>query len=91
MSVPAFRFQLSDFSFSWVAYCLWCAGSFLTDYEAALWHTASGLGDIDTNCAIVGGIVASRVGLDGIPAEWRQHREPLPTWPFVDGAQPDDA
>jgi ADP-ribosylglycohydrolase len=66
-----------------VAYCLWCAGSFLSDYEAALWHTASGLGDIDTNCAIVGGIVAARVGLDGIPAEWRQSRESLPSWPFV--------
>jgi ADP-ribosylglycohydrolase len=69
-----------------VAYCLWCAGSFLTDYEAALWHTASGLGDIDTNCAIVGGIVASRVGREGIPAEWLQSREPLPAWPFDDDA-----
>jgi ADP-ribosylglycohydrolase len=68
-----------------VGYCLWCAASYLTDYEAALWHTASGLGDIDTTCAIVGGIVASRVGLDGLPAEWRQSREPLPNWPFIDG------
>jgi ADP-ribosylglycohydrolase len=68
-----------------VGYCLWCAASYLTDYEAALWHTASGLGDVDTNCAIVGGIVAARVGLEGIPTEWRQSREPLPSWPFVDG------
>lgn len=68
-----------------VGYCLWCAASYLTDYEAALWHTASGLGDVDTNCAIVGGIVAARVGLEGIPAEWRQSREPLPNWPFADG------
>lgn len=66
------------------AYCLWCAGSFLSDYEAALWHTASGLGDIDTNCAIVGGIVASRVGREGIPAEWLTSREPLPHWLFDD-------
>ncbi|NJN19783.1 MAG: hypothetical protein HC822_27870 [Oscillochloris sp.] len=66
---------------------MWCAGSFLTDYEAALWHTAGGLGDIDTNCAIVGGIVAAAVGLDGIPAVWRQSREPLPNWPFVDADQ----
>lgn len=65
-----------------VGYCLWCAGSFLSDYEAALWHTASGLGDVDTTCAIVGGIVASRVGVEGIPAEWRRSREPLPGWPF---------
>ena len=68
-----------------VPYCLWCAGSFLTDYEAALWHTASGLGDIDTNCAIVGSIIASRVGREGIPAEWIASREPLPHWPFYDG------
>lgn len=68
-----------------VGYCLWCASSYLSDYEAALWHTASGLGDVDTNCAIVGGIVGARVGLEGIPAEWRQSREPLPNWPFVDG------
>jgi hypothetical protein len=63
---------------------LWCAASYLTDYEAALWHTASGRGDVDTNCAIVGGIVGARVGLAGIPAEWIQSREPLPNWPFVD-------
>lgn len=66
-----------------VAYCLWCAGSFLRDYEAALWHTAAGLGDIDTNCAIVGGIVAACVGEQGVPAEWRRCREPLPGWAFT--------
>lgn len=70
-----------------VAYCLWCAGSFLNDYPAALWHTASGLGDINTNCAIVGGIVATRVGMEGLPSEWRQSREPLPTWPFSDNTR----
>ncbi len=67
-----------------VAYCLWCATSFLTDYEGALWHTVGGLGDVDTNCAIVGGIVTARVGLAGIPPEWRSSREPLPNWPFHD-------
>ncbi len=33
---------------------------------------------------MVGGIVALHVGLDGIPAEWRQSREGLPNWPFYD-------
>ncbi|MGW5480947.1 ADP-ribosylglycohydrolase family protein [Streptomyces sp. NPDC004008] len=33
----------------------------------ALWATASAGGDVDTTCAIVGGIVASRVGTEGIP------------------------
>jgi ADP-ribosylglycohydrolase len=35
-------------------------------------------GDVDTTCAMVGGIVVGAVGLDGIPAEWRTAREPLP-------------
>lgn len=66
-----------------VPYAIWCAGSYLSDFEAALWHTAGGLGDVDTTCAMVGGIVALRVGWEGIPVEWRQNREPLPNWPFV--------
>lgn len=63
-----------------VPFCLWCAGAYLNNYEEALWQTASVYGDIDTNCAIVGGIVASYVGQAGIPSEWIQHREPLPEW-----------
>ena len=38
----------------------------------------SALGDRDTTCAIVGGIVACRVGIEGIPASMRAAREPLP-------------
>jgi ADP-ribosylglycohydrolase len=65
-----------------VAFVLWCAAQHLDDYEEALWLTASGLGDVDTTCAMVGGIVAMYTGLDAIPAAWRVAREPLPTWPF---------
>ena len=65
-----------------VPFALWCAGESLSDYENALWLTASGLGDVDTNCAIVGGIVAVYVGYDGIPSEWIQYRGPLPQWAF---------
>ena len=36
-----------------------------------------GDGDCDTNCAIVGGIVALRIGREGIPPEWLTSREPL--------------
>jgi len=25
-------------------------------------------------------------GLEGIPAQWHANREPLPDWPFEDGA-----
>ena len=67
-----------------VAYCLWCAGGHLDSYEEAFWTTVSGYGDIDTNCAIVGGIVASVVGLEGIPQAWRESREPFPDWAFGD-------
>ena len=42
-----------------------------------MWTTASALGDVDTTCAIVGGIVALAVGSEGIPAEWLARREPL--------------
>ncbi len=63
-----------------VPFCVWCAGAYLHNYEEALWQTASVFGDIDTNCAIVGGIVAPYVGPSGIPSEWIQCREPLPEW-----------
>jgi len=69
-----------------VAFCLWCAAHQLDDFVAAVWRTADGLGDIDTNCAIVGGIVAARVGQIGLPAAWLARREPLPGWVFE---QPD--
>ena len=35
-------------------------------------------GDVDTNCAIVGGIVALSVGWEKIPKEWLKQMEPLP-------------
>jgi ADP-ribosylglycohydrolase len=35
-------------------------------------------GDLDTNCAIVGGIVALSVGFEGIPADWLAAREAIP-------------
>ncbi len=46
--------------------------------------TVSGFGDRDTTCAIVGGVVSLYTGIDGIPPAWRQAREPLPDWPFID-------
>ncbi len=63
-----------------VPFTLWCAARNLTDYRAALLATASAGGDVDTTCAIVGGIVAARVGTEGIPPAWREHTEPLPAW-----------
>jgi ADP-ribosylglycohydrolase len=67
-----------------VPFALWCAAKHLSNYEEALWLTVSGLGDRDTTCAIVGGIVASYTSIEGIPQEWLTSRERLPTWPFAE-------
>ena len=61
-------------------FALWCAGEHLDSYEEALWLTVSGLGDRDTTCAMVGGIVALSAGIGSIPAVWTAAREPLPRW-----------
>ncbi len=63
-----------------VPFALWAAARNLDDYEEAIWTTASAGGDVDTTCAIVGGIVAARVGRQGLPAAWRSACEPLPAW-----------
>jgi len=63
-----------------VPYALWAAARNLNDYEQAIWITASTGGDVDTTCAIVGGVVAAHVGADGIPGHWLSAREPLPAW-----------
>ena len=60
-----------------VPFCLWCAAHHLDDFERALWTTAKGFGDVDTTCAIVGGIVA--LSAKEIPDLWLKRREPLPT------------
>jgi ADP-ribosylglycohydrolase len=65
-----------------VPFCLWSAAYHLEDYEEALWTTVSALGDRDTTCAIVGGIVVMYTGVESIPSEWRAAREPLPDWAF---------
>ncbi len=63
-----------------VPYTLWCAAHHLDNFAEAMWTTVSGFGDLDTTCAIVGGIVACNVGAEGIPPEWIGAREPLPDW-----------
>ena len=63
-----------------VPFTLWAAAHHLDSYEQAFWATASAGGDVDTTCAIVGGIVGARVGVDGRPASWRQACEPPPVW-----------
>jgi ADP-ribosylglycohydrolase len=62
-----------------VPFAIWCAVTHLADYAAALWACGSVGGDIDTTCAMVGGIVVGAVGVTGIPADWHTARERLPT------------
>lgn len=59
-----------------VPFTLWCAANWINDYETALWKTAGGFGDMDTTCAIVGGIVSLRVS--NVPDQWLSSRQPLP-------------
>jgi ADP-ribosylglycohydrolase len=64
-----------------VPLCIWLAARHLDDYVEALWSTVAALGDRDTTCAIVGGIVACA---SRIPEELLAQREPLDTlgWDF---------
>ena len=63
-----------------VPFCLWCAATHYDNYEEALWTVAQVGGDIDTNAAIVGGIVALSSTPPGIPADWIRCRESLRTF-----------
>lgn len=67
-----------------VPFCLWCAARHLDSFEDAVWAAVSGLGDRDTTCAIVGGIVALRGGPHSIPAQWLHSRESLVEWEGCD-------
>ncbi|MFB7235408.1 ADP-ribosylglycohydrolase family protein [Streptomyces sp. NPDC056269] len=62
-----------------VPYALWCAAGHLDDLHEGLWLTVVGRGDIDTTCAIAGGVIAARTGVAALPAAWHAAREPLPS------------
>jgi len=67
-----------------VPFALWSAARSLSDYEEAFWTTARVGGDVDTTCAIVGGVVAGgRAGTP--PAGWVQRTETFPEWLRVPG------
>src|SRR3954471_771635 len=65
-----------------VPFALWSAARVLGDYEEAFWATAQVGGDMDTTCAIVGGVVAA--GKAGAPpSAWLEQTEELPSWASV--------
>ncbi|MGA5193010.1 ADP-ribosylglycohydrolase family protein [Streptomyces exfoliatus] len=61
-----------------VPYALWCAAGHLDDLQEGLWCTVAGRGDIDTTCAIAGGVIAARTGVAALPPAWHTARETLP-------------
>lgn len=62
-----------------VPFALWSAARALGDFERMFWTTASVGGDVDTTCAIAGGVVAA--GPAGAPpAAWLERTEALPDW-----------
>ncbi|WP_278262996.1 ADP-ribosylglycohydrolase family protein [Nocardia sp. AG03] len=66
-----------------VPFALWAAATHLDDYPAAIAACIEADGDIDTTCAIVGGVVATYTGTasgTGVPEAWLTAREPLPRW-----------
>ena len=56
-----------------VPFCLWCAAYFYDSMEEALWAAVSALGDRDTICAIVGGMVS--LYADELPQQWLRYME----------------
>jgi ADP-ribosylglycohydrolase len=62
-------------AFDTVPFCLWICAFHSGSYEEALTAAAGGRGDVDTICAITGGIVSL---VSPVPAEWIARREPLP-------------
>jgi len=63
-------------AFDTAPFCLWMAARHGEDFEDCLWRTLAGLGDRDTTCAIVGGILAADER--ALPDLWLAYAEDLP-------------
>ncbi|MFG3260261.1 ADP-ribosylglycohydrolase family protein [Streptomyces sp. NPDC048172] len=63
-----------------VPFTLWAAARYADDYQGAFWAAARAGGDVDTTCAIVGGIVASGGPSVAPPQAWTDRTEGLPEW-----------
>ena len=62
-----------------VPYVLWCVARHLEcKFAEAMWETVSELGDRDTTCAMVGGILVLHFGVGCLPDLWTVRREALP-------------
>ncbi|MET7417968.1 ADP-ribosylglycohydrolase family protein [Dactylosporangium sp. NPDC005555] len=71
-----------------VPFALWVAATHLDNYPAAMAACVQAGGDTDSTCAIAGGIIAAHTGTGddaargtiGVPPQWIEHREQLPSW-----------
>jgi ADP-ribosylglycohydrolase len=62
-----------------VPFALWSAARALADYETGFWSTAQAGGDVDTTCAVAGGVIAAGPG-GAPPPRWWEATERLPAW-----------
>jgi len=60
-----------------IPYVIWASGLNYFNFQEAFWYTVEGLGDRDTTCAMVCGIVANS-SQSPIPEEWLKRTEKLP-------------
>lgn len=58
-----------------VPFALWCVAHYHSHFEEALWKAVSALGDRDTICAIVGGIVILSAPESTVPGLWAASTE----------------
>ena len=54
-----------------VPLAIWCAAHHLADFEEGLWTTVSALGDRDTLCAMVGGMLTMSAPPTTVPEKWQ--------------------
>lgn len=66
-----------------VPIAIWCAAHYLDNYEEALWKAVSALGDRDTICAMVGGIVCLYAENNTIPQKWQEWVEKVENSEFI--------
>jgi len=65
-----------------VPFSIWCAAHNLKNFREGIWKAVSILGDRDTICAIVGGIIMMSTEDDAIPKEWIESVEDFETSVF---------
>jgi ADP-ribosylglycohydrolase len=73
-----------------VPFALFCAAAYCNSYEEALWGTVAGLGDRDTTCAMVGGIVILHAPPKSVPGEFIENTETVPVQVRADALHPNE-